>query len=144
MKKVIIAVLAMAVATVAFAVPTGANDRNEENWTDLTYIDAPVLKILDSNEAFVVIYQKEKIGTASTVVPKKWIFGTKDNPRKLRLRYLGKGKLGPLITVVKKGGEFKSVMLTVPKSKGDPAWGVVPRGSKIDGTDKDTLEELDM
>lgn len=144
MKKLITMVAVALIAFAAFAVPTGSNDHNDANWTDLSYIDAPVLKVLDSNEAFVVIYQKEKLGSASTIIPKKWIFGTKDAPRKLRLRFLGKGKLGPQLTVVKKAGEFKSVILTVPKSKGNPTWGVVPSGAKLEGVDKDTLEELDL
>lgn len=125
-----------------FAVPTGANDTNEANWSSMFYYNVPIVKVLDSNDAFVVFYQKNIIGTGSTVIPKKWMMGNKDNPKKLKLRFLGKGKLGPLLTVIKKDGEFQKVILTVPKSKGDVTWGVIPRGAKVD-SDKDSLEELD-
>lgn len=144
LKHLIALIFVMCLTTAIFAVPTGANDTNESNWSSLFYYDVPVLKILDSNDAFVVIYQKNRIGTGTTVIPKKWLLGNKDNPRKLKLRWVGPGKLGSLLTVIKKDGEFNRVILTIPKSKGDPAWGVVPSGTKVDGADKDSLEELDL
>ena len=116
-------------------------ERNEEKWSTLTYVNVPVLKILEDKDAYVVVYQKNRIGTANTVIPKKWVRGTKDSPSKLRLR-TSKFANNATLTVVKDKGEFKSVILTAPLSRSNPIWGVVARGKKLEGTDKDTLEEL--
>ena len=116
-------------------------ERNEEKWSTITYVNVPVLKILEDKDAYVVVYQKNRIGTANTVIPKKWIRGTKDSPSKLRLR-TSKSANNATLTVVKDKGEFKSVILTAPLSRSNPIWGVVARGKKLEGTDKDTLEEL--
>ena len=48
------------------------------------------------------------------------------------------------MTVVQKSGEFNHVILTLPKNKSDPVWGVVDYRKEVEGTDKETLEELDL
>ena len=48
------------------------------------------------------------------------------------------------MTVVKKDGEFKKVILTIPTDMRNPVWGVVNTGKQLEGTDKDTLEELEL
>ena len=48
------------------------------------------------------------------------------------------------MTVVKKNGEFKQVILNVPLSKFDPVWGLADYKKEIEGSDKDTLEELEL
>lgn len=147
MKKFVTFMFVFIVATfgsLAFAVPTSANDTNEQNWSNLNYVDLPIVKVLDSKDAFVVYYQKKKAGNGVTVVPKKWILGNKDTPRKLKLRFMGKGKLRPLFTVIKKDGSFFRAVLSLPKNKADPVWGVVPQGTPVNGSDKDSLEELDI
>ena len=91
-----------------------------------------------------MIYGKSKIGTGTVVIPKKWVRGTKDSPSKLKLVKLYGGILKPFMTVVKKGGEFHHVELTIPMNRNDPIWGVVESGKQVDGVDKEVLEELDM
>ena len=118
-------------------------ERHEEKWSTLTYVNVPVLKILEARDAYVVIYQKNRVGTGSVVLPKSWIHGSKDSPNKLRLRTT-KLMNGSFMTIVKDNGEFVRVILTAPLSKGNPIWGVVPRGKQLDGVDKDTLEELEL
>lgn len=107
----------------------------------MTYFNVPILKILDSRDAYVVIYQKNRMGTGSTVIPKRWIYGNKDNPQKLKLRTTRTAN-GAYMTVIKDNGEFVRVVLTAPLSKNNPVWGVVARGKEVEGADKDTLEEL--
>lgn len=142
MKKLIVTLLAVAAFVgSAFAVPVAYNETSEANWTDMTYQSIPVYKVLESPSAFVVLYQKGKYGVGQTTLPKKWTQGNKDNPAKLKLRATGSAKVKPFITVVKKSGDFQKVILTMPASKSDAAWGVIGKGVKID-TDKDTLEEL--
>ena len=118
-------------------------ERNEEKWSTLTYVNLPILKILEARDAYVVIYQKNRLGTGSTVIPKSWVHGNKDAPSKLRLRST-KTANGAFMTVVKDNGEFVRVILTAPMSKSNSVWGVVARGTELEGVDKDTLEELEL
>lgn len=142
MKKNIIALLALAtLATAAFAVPVAYNESSEKNWSSMSYDYVPVYKVLEGKNAFVVIYQKGKYGVGNTTLPKKWAHRTKDEGPKLRIRNLPSGKLKPYLTVVKDDGEFKYVILTMPQSKSNAAWGVVANGADLE-TDKDTLESL--
>ena len=142
MKKIIVTLLALATfAAAAFAVPVAYNETNEANWSDMSYEYIPVFKVLESTDAFVVLYQKGKYGVGQTTLPKNWTHSSKESPAKLKMRALTGGKLKPYLTVVKKGGDFHHVILTMPVSKANAAWGVVNKGVKID-TDKDTLEPL--
>lgn len=142
MKKLIVTLLAAAAFVgSAFAVPVAYNETSPENWTDLSYQSIPVYKVLESPKAFVVIYQKGKYGVGQTSIPKSWAHGNKENPAKLKMRATNGGKMKPFITVVKKGGEFQKVILTMPVSKANSAWGVLGSDANVD-TEKDTLEEL--
>ena len=118
-------------------------ERHEGKWSTMTYVNVPVLKILEDKDAYVVIYQKNRIGTASTVIPKKWVRGTKEEPCKLKLRQT-KFANGSTMTIVNDKGEFVRVVLTAPLSRSNPVWGVVARGKQLEGTDRDTLGEIDL
>lgn len=115
--------------------------KDESKWTDLSYENVPILKILDSRDAYIVIYQKNKIGTGTTVIPKKWANGNPENPRKLKFRKIKHPKES-FMTIVKKGGEFKRVILTVPMSKKNSMWGIVDNSVKIEGLDKENMDDL--
>lgn len=144
MKKLLCVFAALACFAVsAFAVPTAFNESHEENWSDMTYVNIPILKILDGRESYVVIYQKNKVGVGEVSVPKRWTKGNKENPAKLKVRDLGRGKLKSYITIVKKNNEFYKVVLNVPRDKHDMVWGVVANGKEPDSS-KETLEELVM
>ncbi|MEE1212066.1 MAG: hypothetical protein UHO11_06185 [Treponema sp.] len=144
MKK-LIAILFIAAAMLArtFAVPVAYNESSEENWSSISYRNVPILKILDSKDGYVVLYQKGKIGTGRTVIPKSWNRGNPENPRKLKVRFLPGGKLKSFMTVVKKDGEFHHVVLTVPENRNDSVWGVISYRQSVEGTDKETLEDLE-
>lgn len=144
MKK-LIAILFIAAAMLArtFAVPVAYNESSEENWSSISYRNVPILKILDSKDGYVVLYQKGKIGTGRTVIPKSWNRGNPENPRKLKVRFLPGGKLKSFMTVVKKDGEFHHVVLTVPENRNDSVWGVISYRQSVAGTDKETLEDLE-
>jgi len=122
----------------------GTDGRDESKWSSYSYFNVPILKVLESRDAYIVIYQKNRLGTGSTVIPKAWAAGNPENPRKLKFRNRPKGKTGPFMTVIKDSGEFKRVVLTVPMSKLDPIWGLADYHKKVDGADKDTLEELEL
>lgn len=145
MKKIILSLLIAitAIFTVS-AKPVAYNETSEENWSKISYTNIPILKILDSRDAYVVIYQKNKIGVGQTVIPKNWSRGNPENPRKLKIRNIGSGKLKSFITVVKKEGEFHHVVLSVPANRQNPVWGVISYKNTVPDTDKETLEELDL
>ena len=94
MKKVILSILITFVAVCSsFAVPADRNVRNEANWSTLSYENVPVYKVFDSKEAYVVIYEKNKVGVGETVIPKKWAKFVPGESRKLHIRKLPGGKL---------------------------------------------------
>lgn len=117
--------------------------KDESKWSKITYQNVPILKCLDSKEAYIVIYQKNKIGTGSVVVPKNWSKGTPEQPRKLKFRKVPSAKKA-YMTVVKNDGEFSRVILSMPMNKSDSIWGVADYHKQIEGADKDTLEELEF
>ena len=145
MKKILSAIFVLfAISQSIFAVPTQYNETHEENWTDLRYYNVPIYKILDSQEAYVIIYAKNAVGVGQCVVPKKWAKYSKDEPRKLQIRALRSAKIKPYLSYMKKDGEFYKVILNVPENKNNSVWGVVASGQQIEGVDKDTLDDLPL
>ena len=119
------------------------NEKDESKWTTLSYVNVPILKIMEGKDGYAVIYQKNRHGVGSTVIPKSWAKGNAKNPRKLKFR---NSKLNntSYMTVVKDGDEFKRVILTIPMNKSNPVWGVIDYRKTMEGTDKDSLEELEL
>ena len=109
----------------------------------MSYVNVPVLKILEGVDAYVVVYQKNKTGVGNVIVPKKWSKGNPEEPRKLKFRDSKNNKTS-FMTVVKKEGEFHRVILTVPMNKRMSIWGNTASRKPIEGADKDTLEELEL
>ena len=145
MKKIfLIAVLASLFTCALFAENQDlSHPRDESKWSDMTYYTAPVLKVLEAKEYYVVIYQKKYAGSATVVIPKEWNSYKKDTPRKLKFRNI-KNPNDSYITVVKKNGEFQNVILSIPMKKNNNLWGIVSSDKHYEGADKDTLEELDV
>ncbi len=144
MKKLLILIALLSVfATSAFAYDNpDANSRDESRWTTMTYTNIPILKILESSNGYAIIYQKNKIGSGTTVIPKAWAKGSVDNPRKMKIRVID-STLKPFMTIVSDGGEFKRVILNVPKSKSNSVWGVVPNSKPLD-VDKTDLSDVKL
>lgn len=115
-------------------------EKHEEKWTSLSYVNVPILKVLEAKEGYVVIYQKNKVGSGSTVVPKKWAKGTPDDPKKLKFRNVNHTNQS-YMTVVQKDGNFQRVILTLPMNKQCGLWGVVAEGKQID-TEKTDMSDL--
>ena len=151
MKKILVVLALISVFTMSvFAQETesqkstgSAVERDESKWTDLSYVNIPVLKIMESNDGYVVLYQKNICGVGRTVVPKAWAKGSPETPRRLKFRNV-KSENEAYMTVLKKGGEFKCVVINVPMNKSSYIWGVVDRGIQLEGVDKASLEELEL
>lgn len=120
-----------------------APERTEGKWTELSYVNVPVLKILEGKDGYVIIYQKNKTGVGNVIIPKNWAHGNPDSPRKLKFRAV-KTSLGAYMTVVKNGGDFKRVILSIPMNKSNSIWGMVDSRKNLEGADKDTLEDLEF
>ena len=134
------AVLVFCIVSTAAEQPQ--RERDERKWSSLTYYDVPLYKILQTKDAYFVIYGKHKVGTGSTIIPKNWAKGNTETPRKLKFRSV-KGSLQPFMTVVKKDGEFFRVILNVPPTTNVQFWGI-GNANKITNVEKDTLEELEL
>lgn len=145
MKKIFaIAILLSIFAAAAFAQNQDlSHPKDESKWSDMSYATAPVMKILESKDCYVVIYQKRYAGTATTVIPKSWNAYKKGEPRKLKFRNI-KNPNEAYLSVVKKGGEFQYVILNVPMKKNNNLWGILGMDANVEGADKETMEELDL
>lgn len=109
-----------------------------DNVSDITYQNVRFYKIYDSAEAYVILYEKQGIKIGTAVIPKKWT-ENKEGPRKLLFRNTP-AKIGPYMTIIKKGGDFQKVLVTVPTNRFNPVWAMAPAGMEISGTDADSLE----
>lgn len=105
---------------------------------DISYMSAPVYKILDSTNHYVVFYGKYGAELGIVTIPKKWSKWQKDTPRKLQIREMPK-KLSPYITVVKKDNKFLKVMLTVPTDHNNRLWGIAD-ANKVDQSEPESIE----
>ena len=146
MKKIfmILAVLSVFTLSVfADASSTNGQERNEAKWTDMSYVNVPILKILEGKDGYAIVYQKNKHGVGNVVIPKKWAHGTTETPRKLKFRAV-RTSLGAYMTIVKDGGEFKRVILSIPMDKNNSIWGLADYRKSMEGADKDTLEDLEF
>ena len=118
-------------------------EKTEGKWSNLSYVNVPILKILEGKNAYSIIYQKNQVGVGSVVIPKEWVKSSPDSPRKLKFRKVRSG-YNSFMTVVKDEGEFKRVILSVPMNKSDSIWGVADYRKAMEGEDKETLEELEF
>ena len=147
MKKILIILTLLAVFSAALFADNkssaNAPERTEGKWTELSYVNVPVLKILEGKDGYAVIYQKNKTGVGNVIIPKKWGKGSNDQPRKLKFRAV-KTSVGAYMTIVKDGGEFKRVILSIPMDKNNSIWGMVDSRKNLEGADKDTLEDLEF
>ena len=143
-KIFIIALLASIFTCAVFAENQDlSHPKDESKWSDMSYVTAPVMKILESKDCYVVIYQKKYAGTATVTIPKTWNNFKKDTPRKLKFRNI-RNPNESYLTVVKKGGEFYKIIISCPMKKNNNLWGVIANNYVVDGADKETLEELDI
>lgn len=140
MKKFLLAFLL--ISTICAGCFAQSSSQPKEGWSDMYYTNIPVLKVLESRDGYVIIYQKNAAGVGSTVVPKAWAKGTPENPRKLKFRKLSTGITKPFMTIVTKGGEFHRVILTLPMNKSDQLWGTVY--DIKEGLDKENLDDVKL
>lgn len=147
MKKIILFVVFAAVLALStLSAQTKEKDSvayDETKWTDISYVNVPILKIMEATDGYLVLYQKNRVGTGTVVIPKKWGKGNADNPRKLKMRNTRTSN-GAYLTIVKKNNEFMRVIITAPLSKANPIWGTTESRKGLNGADKDTLEELEL
>ena len=144
MKKLLVVLALISVFTASMFAQESSAPAAEKgaNWSNLTYQNVPVLKVLDSVDGYLVIYQKNH-GVGTTVIPKAWNKGTVEEPRKLKIRNVNTA-IESYMSIIKEDGQFKRVVLNVPKSRLNRIWGVVDNGTVLEGTDKATLEELEL
>ncbi|MCM1321978.1 MAG: hypothetical protein NC041_08375 [Bacteroides sp.] len=133
MKKLFIAVI----ICVCMMYSAAAQEQSEEK-SSATYVNVPVYKVFDHKDAYVVMYAKGS-NVGQTYLPKEWF--QQSGHKKGSVRALAKN-ISQYMTIVYKDGEFFRVILNMPVSRHDSAWGVYPANvdvaSKIEN--RDTLD----
>ncbi len=109
--------------------------KNEFNESEISYRNVTVYKVLDHKDAYIVMYAKGHREVGNVAIPKKWY---KESPRKLGFRKLSVG-MTPYMTVFYRNGNFDQVVLTMPVSRADSAWGVADSNVQVDAS-KDTFD----
>ncbi|MBQ0039204.1 MAG: hypothetical protein KBS64_02100 [Treponema sp.] len=143
MKKLLLA-LAFAAAMVFSAAADESKGSSPRVWdhgdniSDITYQNVRFYKIYDSKDAYVVLYEKQGVKIGTAVLPKKWT-DNKEGPRKLLFRN-APAKIGSYMTIIKKGGDFQKVLVTVPTNRFNPVWSLAPANMEVNGADADSLE----
>lgn len=147
MKKIILLFTFLTIFSFSLAAQStntvSSPEKTDSKWSSISYVNVPILKIMEGKDGYVIIYQKNKTGIGNVVIPKKWAKGDTKNPRKLKFRKVT-NNVNSFMTVVKKDGEFLRVILSVPMSKQVSIWGLADTRQGLEGADKDTLEDLEF
>lgn len=102
------------------------------------YHNVTVYKVLDQKDAYIVMYAKGHGDVGTVNIPKKWYSTDGNKASKLSFRPLPKG-MSPWMTVIDREGSFDHVILTIPVSRADSAWGVAGHDVTVDDLDKEDL-----
>lgn len=94
-----------------------------------SYVNVPILKVYEHREAYVVAYVNNNNKIQYVSVPKVW-FKQGTPEKKAEVRALQKN-LSPYMTICFDDGEFYFIYISMPVSKLDTAWGVMPSGQSI-------------
>ncbi|MBR1536090.1 MAG: hypothetical protein IJ630_04050 [Treponema sp.] len=116
-----------------------ADYKYEYQEATVSYRNVQIYKILDHNDAYIVMYAKGHRDVGTVTIPKKWYTSSMRSDSKLTFRPLPKG-MNPYMTVLNRDGSFERVILTLPVSRASAIWGVADSTVKIDDADKDTLD----
>lgn len=143
MKKLLMILTAAVCLTAAAAAQSSSGSKpiwdHGDNVSKMSYQNVDIYRVLDGRDAYVVLYACPGLKIGKCVIPKSWAKQQNGTARKLEFRKKPAG-LNPYMTVIKEDGNFLKVWLTVPPSKLDSVWGFLPAGTKIEGTDAETLE----
>ena len=123
MKKIFVVFLLMVIGMTSVF----AQKKFEE--ADVSYVNVPVLKVLEHTKAYVIIYQKNGNDLGCVSIPKQW-FKQGSPEKKAKLRAIDE-KINPYVCIYFRNGEFDYLYLNMPKSKANAFWGVLPNGSKL-------------
>lgn len=138
MKKIFICLAIFATVGVSGLFAQVPKDQTKYPYQEATesYRNVQFYKVLDHKDAYIVVYPKSGLRVGQVSIPKKWY---KENPRKLRFRFLPKG-MQPYMSIFTKNGEFDYVLLTVPANRDHEVWGVADSNLVVNDADKDTLK----
>ena len=125
---------------VALAMPIVAQENSGgHRKSEISYYSTPIYKILDSQNAYIVIYGKPHNKMGTVTIPKNWSRNRPGEVKKLLVRKLPPNTTA-YITVVKKSGDFLKVLLTVPTNHSDPIWGIANENKVEDVSGTESIE----
>ena len=116
-----------------------ADYKYEFQESTVTYHNVQIYKILDHQDAFIVMYAKGHRNVGTVTLPKKWYTSAARTDSKLNMRALPKG-MSPYMTVISRDGAFERGLLTLPISRSNAVWGVADSTYKVEDANKDTLD----
>ncbi|MBE6350881.1 MAG: hypothetical protein E7062_09075 [Spirochaetaceae bacterium] len=101
-----------------------------ENSSSFTYLSAPIHKIYEHKDGYMVLYTKNNNDIGELLLPKKWFLQNTDSEYKAFLRGISKN-LQPYVAVGYKDGSPSVVFVNAPIQKNDPVWKMLPSTTKI-------------
>jgi len=123
MKKVFFVLVILTAVSPIFA----QDYYNNNDSSNLYYINVRIEKIYPSGDGYVVQYLRSNSQYATIGIPMDWF----DAAGKAELLLLPPGSNWPTMSVFYNDGEFSHVRLYVHRSKGHITWGTVPQGANL-------------
>jgi hypothetical protein len=116
-----------------------AQAQEAETGYSLVYHNIAIYKIRDYKDAYIITYARHDKGVGQLIVPKNW---AKQTPVKLTVRNLPK-QLDPYMSLYYTPTGFDHITLTLPASRSNRVWGVLPGNDFGDNSNITTLEKFE-
>lgn len=120
---------ALAVIFLATVITCGVFAQKEFTETTKSYVNVPVVKVYENNDAYVVVYRKSGVALGTVSIPMSWF--KQNSPEKKAIVRPLDGKLTPYMTLCFDNNEMFMLYISMPVSKQDAAWGVYPKGKAL-------------
>lgn len=118
MKKIIIALVFLAVISPVFAQPDPSHDQS-----NVFYVNIPLARIYPTGLGYVVQYRVSHNRYTTVGLPREWFTRAAG---KAEMINLPRGNTWPSMSVFFRDGEFSHVRVHVHRSRSHPSWGHIP------------------
>ncbi|MCX7655188.1 MAG: hypothetical protein N2Z76_01540 [Treponemataceae bacterium] len=102
--------------------------KSSGQWSDMFYVNIPIVKIYPYSEGFMVLYQKSGAQLGRLYLPERWFTSAGG---KGELVMLDNDTTWPYLVVFYKEGKFAHVRLYVKRSRTHQSWGILPQGTNL-------------
>lgn len=98
--------------------------------SEFTYLSAPIHKIYEHKDGYMVLYTKNNNDIAELLLPKQWFLPNTSSEYKAYLRGMPK-TVNPYVVVGYKNGSPSVVFVNAPIRKNDPIWKMLPSTTQV-------------